>query len=437
MMAERCGPDVRMHAAGPIGGGVRLPGSKSLTNRYVICAALADGDSVLRRASMSDDARSMVAALASLGLSARLEPIGAEIIVRGAGGLIPALEADLNVGHAGTTMRFLTALCCLGRGSYRLDGSARMRERPIGDLVEGLRELGATIGYEGEEGFPPLTVRGGGLSGGRAAFEDAPSSQFISAVLMAAPYAASDVMIEVRGRGVSRPYLDLTLDVMRTMGVEVLEMDGRYIVPAAQRYHGRAIVIEPDASGASYFWAAAAVTGGRVAVPGLGRASRQGDVRFCDVLTQMGCTAAEQQGGIEVQGPPPGGLRGIDVDLNDMPDTVQTLAVVALFAQGPTRIRNVANLRIKETDRLDALRRELTKLGARVELHEAGLTVHPPAVVRPAAIDTYGDHRMAMSFAIAGLRCGGLVIRDAACVSKSVPEFYDLLNGLGRSQEGA
>jgi len=244
-------------------------------------------------------------------------------------------------------------------------------------------------------------------------------------------------MIEVRGRGVSRPYLDLTLDVMRTMGVEVLEMDGRYIVPAAQRYHGRAIDIEPDASGASYFWAAAAVTGGRVAVPGLGRASRQGDVRFCDVLTQMGCTAAEQQGGIEVQGPPPGGLRGIDVDLNDMPDTVQTLAVVALFAQGPTRIRNVANLRIKETDRLDALRRELTKLGARVELHEAGLTVHPPAVVRPAAIDTYGDHRMAMSFAIAGLRCGGLVIRDAACVSKSVPEFYDLLNGLGRSQEGA
>lgn len=435
MIAERCGPDVRVHAVGPVSGVVRLPGSKSLTNRYLACAALADGNSILRRASMSDDARRMLAGLTELGLSARLDPVAEEIEVRGARGQIPAHEAKLDAGQAGTAMRFLTALCCLGHGRYRLDGSPRMRERPIGDLVDALRALGAKIGYEDRDGFPPLIVRGGGLGSATIGFEDTPSSQFVSAVLMAAPYAAGDVMIEIRGRSVSRPYLDLTLHVMRSLGVEVLELDGRYIVPAPQRYRGAVIEIEPDASGASYFWAAAAVTHGNIAVAGLDRASKQGDVRFMDVLARMGCQTAEAGGQTEVQGPASGSLRGVDVDLNDMPDTVQTLAVVALFAQGSTRIRNVANLRLKETDRLSALQRELSKLGARVDLHEDGLTIHPPGAVSPAIIDTYDDHRMAMSFSIAGLACEGIVIRNADCVSKSVPGFYDLLNGLRYGRE--
>jgi 3-phosphoshikimate 1-carboxyvinyltransferase len=279
------------------------------------------------------------------------------------------------------------------------------------------------------------------------------SSQFVSALLMVAPYAANDVFVALDGPLPSEPYVDMTIAVMHTLGVEVLAAENRrFVVAAGQRYQAGDFEIEADASAATYLWAAAAVTGGAVRVLGLDRGSLQGDVGFVDVLAQMGCTVHDEPGSqtgslphaigdlpnaiggsphaLEVQGPPPGGLRGIEIDLNAMPDTVQTLAVVGLFASGPTDIRNVANLRIKETDRIAALAVELARLGARVEVRPDGLTIHPPAAIQPAEIETYDDHRMALSFAVAGLAAEGIVIRNAGCVSKSYPEYFEVLNQL-------
>jgi 3-phosphoshikimate 1-carboxyvinyltransferase len=428
---ERLGADVRIRATGPVVAAVDLPGSKSLTNRYLTCAALADGRSVLRGASLSDDVRAMLHGLERLGLPGELRAPEREIVITGRNGNLPEDEAAINIGNAGTAMRFLTALACLGHGRFRLDGSPRMRQRPIAALVDGLRMLGARIGYAGAEGFPPLTILAGGLSGGEVVFQTPPSSQYVSALLMVAPYALRDVLIRIDGELTSRPYVDMTIDVMRSMGVELLEAGGRrFIVPALQRYRAGEYAIEPDASAATYFWAAAAVTGGRIRVNGLTRASRQGDTRFADVLAQMGCRVHEEASGLALEAPAGGRLTGIAVDLNQMPDAVQTLAVTALFAHGPTDIRNVANLRIKETDRIAALAAELTRLGARVDTRPDGLTIHPPARVTPAEIQTYDDHRMALSFAIAGLAADGVVIKHAACVSKSFPEFLDVLDSL-------
>jgi 3-phosphoshikimate 1-carboxyvinyltransferase len=428
MPIERVGNNVRVRPVGAVDATVRLPGSKSLTNRYLTCTALADGESTLRGASVSDDALRMVAGLRRLGVDVEVREDGPLIRVRGCRGHLPADEADIDAGDAGTAMRFLTALTCLGHGRFRLDGSVRMRERPIGQLVQGLHAIGAGIGYDGVEGYPPLTVVARGLGGGEIAFDRPPSSQFISAILMVAPYAAHDVMIRVNGPLTSRPYVDMTIAVMRSLAVEVLSSEGqRFIVPSTQRYRGWGHLIEPDASAASYFWAAAAITGGRVRVDALSRASCQGDVRFVDVLENMGCRVVTGDDYTEVHGPSPGALRAVDVDLNEMPDVVQTLAVVALFADGTTRIRNVANLRIKETDRLAALGNELTKLGAEVKMFDDGLSVTPPERVKPATIETYNDHRTAMSFALAGLAADGVVIKNADCVSKSFPEYFDVL----------
>jgi len=433
--------DVHVHPPGPLSGSVRPPGSKSLTNRALICAALADGVSELRGASLSDDAWSMLRGLQALGVEVEVREREPTITVRGTRGHLPECEADIDAGNAGTTMRFLTALTCLGYGRYRLDGSARMRERPIGGLVDALHTLGAGIGYEEREGFPPLTIVARGLRGGEVVFRQPPSSQFLTAVLLVAPYAGDDVRISVRGSLPSRPYVDMTLDVMRRFGVEVLD-DGqaRFIVPAPQRYTGTTVPIEPDASAATYLWAAAAITGGRVRVEGLSRDSRQGDVRFVDLLEQMGCTVRADERGLSVAGPRDTRLRGIDVDMNDMPDAVQTLAVLALFADGPTTIRNVANLRIKETDRLTALATELRRVGADVAEHDDGLTIRPPARLRPATIETYDDHRMAMSFALCGLAFNGIVIHNADCVSKSFPDYFETLaslSGPARPPEGS
>ncbi len=437
MAIERINGDVRIHPAGPLAGTVELPGSKSLTNRYLACAALADGVSVLRGASLADDGQRMRAGLAQLGIRTELDAARATVRVYGSRANLTADDVAIDAGNAGTAMRFLTALACLGYGRRRLDGSPRMRERPIGELVGALQQLGAQIGYDGREGFPPLTVAARGLAGGEVSFDRSPSSQFISALLMVAPYATHDVLIRIDGELPSRPYVDMTIDVMRALGVAVVEHEGRFIVPAYQRYGAGEFEIEPDASAATYFWAAAAVTGGRVAVSHLTRASRQGDARFVEVLAQMGCTvtADDSARGLAVAAPrfqdgaPPGlrNLSGISVDLNEMPDTVQTLAVVALFADGPTEIRNVANLRVKETDRLAALASELTRLGARVEERPDGLTIGPPAQIKPATIETYDDHRMAMSFSIVGLVADGITIRDAGCVSKSFPNYFDVL----------
>ncbi len=434
MRIERLGSDVRIHAEGPVRGEVRPPGSKSLTNRYLTCAALADGRTVLQGASQADDVSHMVAGLVELGVTVESLANPARLVVSGCGGHLPTGAADISVGAAGTAMRFLTALTTLGYGHYRLDGDPRMRERPIGPLVGALQKLGAGIGYAGADGYPPLTVHGRGLGGGEVRFDRPPSSQFLSALLMVAPYATRDVYIAVDGGVPSRPYVDMTITVMRSLGVEVLSADGRrFVVAAGQRYGGGEYEIEPDASAATYFWAAAAVTGGCVRVVGLGRGSLQGDVGFADVLERMGCTVAAGDDWLEVRGPREGELRGVEVDLNSMPDTVQTLAVTALAAAGPTTIRNVGNLRIKETDRLAALARELTRLGAAVEERADGLAIHPPARVTPAAIETYGDHRMAMSFAVAGLLAPGTVIRAANCVTKSCPGFFEVFGRLGSS----
>jgi 3-phosphoshikimate 1-carboxyvinyltransferase len=437
MPVERVGSAVRVHPVGPVAGTVRLPGSKSLTNRYLTCAALADGESTLRSASLSGDTLRMVAGLERLGVQVEVREEGPAIRIRGCRGHLPADEAELDAGDAGTAMRFLTALACLGYGRFRLDGSARMRARPIGQLVDGLHAIGAGIGYEGVTGYPPLTIVARGLAGGEIEFDRPPSSQYISAILMVSPYAAGDVMIRASGPLVSRPYVDMTIAVMRALGVQALSGEGRrFIVPSTQRYRAGEFEIEPDASAASYFWAAAAVTGGRVRVSGLSRASPQGDVRFVDVLERMGCAVDAGDEYIEVQGPSPGQLQAVDVDFNEMPDVAPTLAVVALFARGTTRISNVANLRIKEIDRLAALETELTRLGAAVEVFDDGLTIMPPARVNGATIDTYNDHRMAMSFALAGLATDGIVIKDADCVSKSFPDYFDVLAGLGVSSEG-
>ncbi len=419
--------------SGPIDQAVRLPGSKSLTNRALLASGLARGSSQIDGLLVAEDTRLMVDALRSLGIGIQLDEDRPGAVVLGCGGHWPHSEADLFCGNAGTVIRFLTAACCIGHGQYRLDGVARMRQRPIGELVDALRDLGASIGYEEEEGYCPLTVSGRGLGGGRVRLERPASSQFVSALLMAAPLAGRDVMIEVSGPLPSKPYVRMTLGVMEAFGVMVVE-DGmeKFIIPGGQTYAAAQYGVEPDASAASYFLAAAALTGGRVTVEGLGRGSCQGDARFVDVLAEMGCRVEQAEQSTTVWGPAGGRLRGVDVDLNDLPDVAQTLAVLAAFAEGTTRIRNVANLRIKETDRLQALATELGRLGVRTEVQEEGITIHGGQAPRAAAIETYGDHRMAMSFALAGLRVPNMVIRDPDCVGKTFPGFFDLWADLGR-----
>jgi 3-phosphoshikimate 1-carboxyvinyltransferase len=421
-------------ASAPLDATVVVPGSKSLTNRALIAAALADGTSVLRNALFADDTLLMMESLGTLGIAVTADDRDCAVEVTGCRGHIPESGADLFCGNSGTTIRFLSAMVALGNGRFQLDGIARMRKRPIGALGEALQALGAGIEYPGTEGFPPMVVHARGLHGGHVAFDSPQSSQMVSALLLAAPYAARDVFIEVAGDVPSLSFLRMTTAVMDRFGVGVLEdyagpggdRTKRFIVEAPQRYQATTLTIEPDATNATYFFAAAAVAGGRVTVQGLGLDSVQGDVGFVDVLERMGCRVERETTRVSVLAPPEGcGLRGIDIDLNDMPDTVPTLAVLALFADSPTAIRNVANLRLKETDRLAALHCELSKLGADVEELPDGLVIHPPHRLTPAAIDTYDDHRMAMSFALVGLKCPGMVINDPQCCTKTFPNFFE------------
>jgi len=422
----------------PLHGRIRPPGSKSITNRALVCAALAKGVSTLSGTLDSEDTQVMVESLQRLGIkvdhhgaapSASIapgQPIGsphppATLTIHGTRGQIPALEADLYCANSGTTIRFLTALATLGHGAFRLDGNQRMRQRPIADLLDALNQLGARAVSENDNGCPPVVVHANGLPGGTATIRGDISSQFLSAVLMAAPAARSPVVVQIDGPLVSLPYVRMTLAVMRAFGAHVdttPQLNQFRIAP--QHYQSCYYPIEPDASAASYFWAAAAITGGEVTVEGLSANSLQGDVAFVDCLEQMGCQARREATSITVIGR---ALKGIDVDMNAISDTVQTLAVTALFAEGPTTIRNVAHIRHKETDRLAALATELRKVGATVEQRDDGLTI-VPGPPRPASIDTYNDHRMAMSFAIAGLRIPGLRIENPRCVEKTYPTFF-------------
>lgn len=411
---------------GPVRASVQVPGSKSISNRAVLLAALADGDSELRGVLDSDDLTVMAKALSALGAKVSID--GDTWRVGGTGGhLAVAADGQLQVGASGTAARFVTALATLSPSAHVLDGVPRMRERPIVDLVEALRGLGADIEVRGKGGCPPLAIAGGGLRGGRVCLDASRSSQYLSAVLHVSPYAQQDVDIELKdGALVSRPYVDVTLAVMSDFGVEVDfdEAAGRFRVAAGQRYVARRFNVEPDASTAAYFFVAAAVTGGRVEVGGLSEASTQADIAVLPVLAQMGCRVENSPRGVVVEGPPGGQLRPIDIDMNAMPDAVLALAVAALFASGPSRIRNVANLRIKETDRLAALATELTRLGAHATADADSLTIQP-GTLRPATVETYDDHRVAMAFALVGLRQPGVVIRDPACVSKSWPMYFD------------
>ncbi len=418
---------IEIRPSGPLDASIRPPGSKSITNRALICAALADGPSVLSGALDSEDTRVMAAALGQLGLPVERDVEARTIGIAGRGGRIPADAADLYVANSGTTVRFLTAMVALGQGTFRLDGTPRMRERPIADLLDALRALGSDAGSETDSGCPPVVVRAGGLPGGRAAIAGNISSQFLSGLLMAAPCAAGPVELAVSGELVSRPYIDMTLAVMRAFGVSVEQRDGPvFFIPGGQTYRARQYDVEPDASAASYFFAAAAITGGRVTVEGLSQDSLQGDVAFCECLQRMGCRVEYGQDSITVTGGP---LRGIDVNMNAISDTVQTLGAVALFAEGPTLIHDVAHIRHKETDRLSALATELRKLGADVEEGSDRLRI-TPGELHGAVIDTYDDHRMAMSLATVGLAVAGVVIRDPGCTAKTYPEFFTDLAGL-------
>jgi 3-phosphoshikimate 1-carboxyvinyltransferase len=409
----------------PIRATVRPPGSKSITNRALIVSALAEGTSRLTGALDSDDTRVMIESLRRLGLRVSHDPASQTIEIDGCADRPPAESAELWLENSGTSIRFLTAAACLGRGTRRLDGNARMRQRPIGPLCDALNELGASVRCEGDRGCPPVSVRANGLRGGRATVAADLSSQFLSALLLSAPFADSAVELALQGPLVSEPYVAMTVRLMADFGVQVETRAGGYRIEP-QRYRGRTFAIEPDASAASYFFAAAAITGGDVTVEGLSRESLQGDVQFVKVLEQMGCTVQWDAGSIRVRG---GALRGVDVDMNAISDTAQTLAAVAVFAQGATRIRNIAHVRHKETDRIRAVVTELNRLGIDAQEQDDGLTIRPQTDgsprVRPTVVETYDDHRMAMSFALIGLRAEGIRIANPPCVAKTYPAFFD------------
>jgi 3-phosphoshikimate 1-carboxyvinyltransferase len=404
---------------------VRVPGSKSVTNRALLLAALADGTSRIKNPLISDDSYWLLASLVRLGLETRIDGTTGEALITGQRNIIPNSDVELFVGNAGTVARFLPPALALGEGPYRVDGVPRMRKRPVGDLVDAMRELGADVRYGEEEERFPLVVGGGGIRGGTARVAGAKSSQFVSGLLMAAPYAEKPVVLEVSGRQ-EWPYVGITVAVMRAFGVEVEVGEDRFAVePAA--YGAREYDVEPDASGASYFTAAAAVTGGRVRIPGLGSGSTQGDLRFAGVLREMGCQVEVAPDAVEVRGP--ARLRGVEVDMNAFSDTMITLAAIAPFASTPTVIKNVEHTRHQETDRISAVATELGRLGVEVEEARDGLRV-TPGFVSPATVETYGDHRMAMAFTVTGLAAPGICIRDPGCVTKTFPDYFRRLESL-------
>ena len=414
----------------PLAATVRVPGSKSLTNRALLIAALSEGATSLENALFSDDSRYFANALTRLGFDIALDPDASRMTVAGLGGRIPATRGELFIGNAGTAARFLSAFLTLGHGEYILDGDARMRERPIGDLVEALTQLGAKVeAVSGQQSasYPPVRITAAGLPGGKTKVAGNISSQFLSALLMVAPYAQAPVEIEVTTELNSKPYVDMTLSIMQDFGVEV-QRDGykSFSVPITNyQLPTPNYPIESDASAASYFFAAPAICGGTVEVENISRKSVQGDIRFLDVLEQMGCEVLESDNSITVHRP--SSIVGVDLDLRDIPDTAQTLAVIAPFASTPTRIRGIASARVKETDRVRATCAELARLGVHVEEHEDGMTIHPCSTFKPANIQTYNDHRMAMAFSLIGLRLPGIEIENPGCVSKTFPNFFDVL----------
>ena len=411
----------------PLHASVRVPGSKSLTNRALLIASLANGTSRLTNALFSDDSRYFAEALQTLGFDLQLDETSREMRITGLGGKIPAEKADLFVGNAGTAARFLTAFLTLGHGEYQLDGDSRMRERPIGDLVDALNQLGVEL--ETTNNCPPVEIFARGLPGGKTKIAGTVSSQFLSALLMVAPYAQSPIEIEVITELNSRPYVDMTIAIMKDFGVEIKRRGYEHFTVQPSLFSPLSSYnIESDASAASYFFAAPAICGGRVRVENISRTSRQGDIAFLDILQHMGCVVTEGTNFVEVAGTDT--LLGVDVDMRDIPDTAQTLAVIAPFASSPTRIRGIASARVKETDRVSATCTELSRLGIEVEEHEDGMTIYPCTAIQRGTIQTYNDHRMAMAFALIGLQVEGIHIENPSCVSKTFPNFFEVLDTL-------
>ncbi|MLQ38573.1 3-phosphoshikimate 1-carboxyvinyltransferase [Salmonella enterica subsp. enterica] len=409
-----------------VDGAINLPGSKSVSNRALLLAALACGKTVLTNLLDSDDVRHMLNALSALGINYTLSADRTRCDITGNGGALRAPGAlELFLGNAGTAMRPLAAALCLGQNEIELTGEPRMKERPIGHLVDSLRQGGANIDYLEQENYPPLRLRGG-FTGGDIEVDGSVSSQFLTALLMTAPLAPKDTIIRVKGELVSKPYIDITLNLMKTFGVEIANHHyQQFVVKGGQQYHspGRYLV-EGDASSASYFLAAGAIKGGTVKVTGIGRKSMQGDIRFADVLEKMGATITWGDDFIACTR---GELHAIDMDMNHIPDAAMTIATTALFAKGTTTLRNIYNWRVKETDRLFAMATELRKVGAEVEEGHDYIRITPPAKLQHADIGTYNDHRMAMCFSLVALSDTPVTILDPKCTAKTFPDYFEQL----------
>ncbi|HCL1993711.1 TPA: 3-phosphoshikimate 1-carboxyvinyltransferase [Salmonella enterica subsp. enterica serovar Infantis] len=409
-----------------VDGAINLPGSKSVSNRALLLAALACGKTVLTNLLDSDDVRHMLNALSALGINYTLSADRTRCDITGNGGPLRASGAlELFLGNAGTAMRPLAAALCLGQNEIVLTGEPRMKERPIGHLVDSLRQGGANIDYLEQENYPPLRLRGG-FTGGDIEVDGSVSSQFLTALLMTAPLAPEDTIIRVKGELVSKPYIDITLNLMKTFGVEITNHHyQQFVVKGGQQYHspGRYLV-EGDASSASYFLAAGAIKGGTVKVTGIGRKSMQGDIRFADVLEKMGATITWGDDFIACTR---GELHAIDMDMNHIPDAAMTIATTALFAKGTTTLRNIYNWRVKETDRLFAMATELRKVGAEVEEGHDYIRITPPAKLQHADIGTYNDHRVAMCFSLVALSDTPVTILDPKCTAKTFPDYFEQL----------
>ncbi|MCL1123170.1 3-phosphoshikimate 1-carboxyvinyltransferase [Shewanella surugensis] len=416
---------LRLEPIKHIQGSVNIPGSKSISNRVLLLGTLAKGTTTLTNLLDSDDIKYMLASLKQLGVNYRLSNNNTVCEVEGLAGPLSAEQAQtLFLGNAGTAMRPLCAALTLGQGKFTLTGEPRMEERPIGDLVDALRQLGAQVTYLKNDGFPPLTINATGLNGGDVEIAGDLSSQFLTALLMVAPLAKSRVVIKIKGELVSKPYIDITLALMAQFGVKVInENYQRFIIETGQSYVSPGkVLVEGDASSASYFLAAAAIKGGEVKVTGVGKLSIQGDVKFADVLEKMGADIEWGDDYIIARGAP---LKAVDLDMNHIPDAAMTIATTALFATGTTHIRNIYNWRIKETDRLAAMATELRKVGAVVDEGQDYISVTPPKVINTAEIDTYNDHRMAMCFSMVAFADCGITINDPDCTSKTFPDYFE------------
>ncbi|MBW2647089.1 MAG: 3-phosphoshikimate 1-carboxyvinyltransferase [Deltaproteobacteria bacterium] len=404
---------------------IAVPGSKSYTHRILIAAALSDGVCTIENCLKSEDTLFTMSALRQFGV--RIDDCDDRVVVHGTNGILKPCSDPVYLGNSGTSMRLLTGVAALGVGIYTLTGTKRMFERPIQDLLDGLNQIGVFAGSVNKNGCPPIEIRGGRVKGGALSLKCKISSQYLSSLLLMSPYTQDGLEITVTEGPVSRPYVDMTVDIMTRLGVKVMR-DGykRFTIHGRQAYRAGSYMVEPDCSQAGYFWAAAAITGSRIKVKGITGATRQGDVRFTEVLESMGCRVFHENDGIVVSGGP---LSAVEVDMADMPDIVPTLAVVAAFAKGRTLIKNVAHLKAKESDRLGCVVNELLKMGIEASCTDSGMIINGGKPCG-AEISTYNDHRIAMSFALAGLRAPGIFIKDERCVEKSFPDFWNVFEKL-------